>query len=97
MMNTPYGIPPNSTTIEKIVPLTPKIALLVNNLGLKGYLKISPNMIYEINNRTILYSHEYVISPKLLLNKVVNRWIEKAPQSLLMYALTELDKLKKNK
>lgn len=93
MMNSIYGIPPLSATAELIVPLTPKVALLVNNIGINGFRDIDPNFVREVNNRTLMYSRKYLMSPNKLNAKFVDGITNRFRQSFLLLELD--DKLSK--
>jgi len=93
LMNSFYGVPPLSTTIEVTLPLTTKIALLINNAGYNGYYEISHNFVREINNRTLIGVGEYIISPNKLDTRFVDYCLRRFRQSLLLFLLqTKLDK-----
>lgn len=89
LANGPYGIPPLSSTIEIVVPLSPKITLIGNNAGVSGYLRISPNFVREVNNRIITGAYKYVISPKKLGKKYVDSYIQRQRQSFLLLGLSK--------
>ena len=89
LMNGPYGIPPLSPTLEVVVPLTPKIAVFINNIGLNGYLELFPNFVREINNRTILRSNKHIISSRELNKRFFANCINRSRQSLLLLALDD--------
>ena len=98
LMNSPYGVPPLSSTLEVVAPLTPEITVFINNIGLNGYLEVWPNFIREVNNRTILRSNKYIISPRELNNKFFDSCINRSRQSLLLLVLRDKlsDKYLKN-
>jgi hypothetical protein len=89
LMNSIYGIPPLSATAELIVPLTAKIALFINNIGVNGYIDIDPNFVREVNNRTMLYSNKYVMAPKKLDGRFIDGATKRFRQSFLLLALEE--------
>jgi hypothetical protein len=88
-LNSPYGIPPNSETIEVIVPLTKKVAACINNAGLEGYLNIPYNFVREVNNRTIGRSDKMIISPKELNKVFIDNLIGHRRQSFILFALKD--------
>lgn len=87
-MNSIYGVPPLSTTAEVILPLTPSVAVFVNNLGINGSMDIDLNFIAEVNNRTLYLSNHYVISPHKLTSKFMNLCTKRVRQSFALLALT---------
>ena len=88
-MNSIYGIPPLSTTIEVTVPLTPKLALFVNNAGIDGYFDIGHNFVREINNRTIIGNGNYLITPTKIDKKFLDLCVRRFRQSLLLHLLSD--------
>jgi len=89
LMNSFYGVPPSSPTLELTIPLTPKVALLGNNIGVNGYRDIDFNFVREINNRTIMRSNNYVISPQKLDSKFLDRCLNRFRQSFLLLFLQD--------
>jgi len=89
MMNGFYGIPPLSSTAEVVIPLTPKVALFVNNIGVNGYIDIDPNFVSEVNNRVLISSNKYVISPKKLTKKFIYKCTTRFRQSLILLSLQD--------
>lgn len=89
LMNSPYGIPPLSSTLEVVAPLTPKTAVFINNIGLNGYLEVWPNFIREVNNRTMLRSNKHIVSPKELSKKFFDACLDRSRQSLLLLVLDD--------
>jgi len=92
-MNGPYGLFPQSPTLEIILPLTPKIALFANNIGIKGYKDVPPNFVREINHRTLTYSSTDIISPHKLDSAFINNCVRRFTQSFILFNLK--DELKK--
>ncbi len=88
-MNGIYGIAPLSSTVEVVVPLTPRIALFINNIGVEGYMDISPNFVREVNNRVLISSNNYVISPNKLTNKFIKGCTARFRQSFLLLCLED--------
>ncbi len=88
-MNSFYGITPMDTTVEVVIPLTPKIALFANNIGLNGYRNIDVNFVNEVNNRTIRRSNKYIISPKKLSPEFIMRTVKRDPQSFVLWSMTD--------
>lgn len=86
-MNSFYGIQPLSPTVEIVIPLTSKIALFINNVGVNGYKEISPNTISEINNRSLLTSFSYIISPKKMSQRFIDNSIKRFRQSIILEVL----------
>lgn len=84
LMNSLYGIPPNSPTAEMTIPLTPNIAVFVNNIGANGYINIGPNFVREVNYRTLINSGAYVISPYKLNKNHILHWTNRFPQSFVL-------------
>jgi hypothetical protein len=89
MMNSFYPPTPMDTTVEVIIPLTPKIALFVNNIGLNGYKQIDYNFVREINNRVLRRSNKFIISPKKLDKDFSFYTVNRAPQSFVLLFLSE--------
>lgn len=89
MMNSFYGVPPNSATIEVTIPLTPNLALLVNNGGFSGYKEIDHNIVREINNRTFNGARKYLLSPKQLDVNFIKSITDRYRQSLLLYLMAD--------
>ena len=88
LFNSPYSPPPNSTTIEVIVPLTSKIVLLINNINLKGYKGIDYNFVREVNNRVIAnHPKMYIISPRVISEEYYKNTIQRFRQSFLLRGL----------
>jgi len=85
-MNGFYGIAPLSPTVEVTVPLTPKITLFINNTGKSGYLDLSYNLNYveEVNNRTLHYNSEFLISSKKVDHYFFERTLKHHRQSLIL-------------
>lgn len=89
LMNSFYPPTPLDATVEVTIPLTPKITLLVNHLGLNGYKDIDYNYVCEINNRTLRRSHNFIISPKKLGDRFTDRNIHRYPQSFVLLYLSD--------
>jgi len=89
LMNGFYGIPPLSITAEVTIPLTPNIALFINNNGFNGYEDISPNFVREINNRTLLLANNYLISSKQLNRRFIQSCTRRFRQSFILHMLQE--------
>jgi len=89
MMNSFYGVPPNSATIEVTIPITPNLALLVNNGGFSGYKEIDHNIVREINNRTFNGARKYLLSPKQLDDDFIKSITDRYRQSLLLYLMSD--------
>lgn len=85
-MNTIYGIHPQSPTLELTIPLSPKLALMINNAGQEGYKDISHHINYveEVNNRTIIQGSEFLISSTKVDLTFFERTIQRQRQSLLL-------------
>lgn len=88
-MNSFYGIAPLSVTAEIIVPLTPDVALLINNIGVSGHRDISPNFVYETNNRIFNTAYEYIVSSRKITKQFLDRAIDRYRQSFLLEMLSE--------
>lgn len=83
-MNSVYGIPPMSRTLEFTVPLSRNVALFINNAGISGYKAVRHNFVREINNRTINRAAKYLIAPKKLDDSFYNGVYQRYPQSLIL-------------
>lgn len=88
-MNTFYPPTPMDATVEVTIPLTPKIALLVNNIGLNGYKEIDHNFMQEINYRTLRRSNKFIISPQKLDDKFTEYNVKRSPQSFLLLFISD--------
>lgn len=89
LMNSFYPPTPLDATVEVTIPLTPNIALLVNHLGLNGYKQIDHNYVWEINNRTLIRSNKFIISPKKLSDKFTKLNVKRYPQSFVVLYLSD--------
>lgn len=89
LMNSFYGVPPLSTTIEVTIPLTSNITLFINNAGFSGYYEINHNFVREINNRTLIGVGSYIISPKKLDDRFIDYNLRRFRQSLLLFMLDD--------
>lgn len=89
LMNSFYPPTPLDATVEVTIPLTPKIALLVNHLGLNGYKEVDFNYVFEINNRTLQRSNKFIISPKKLGDRFTNLNVKRYPQSFVVLYMSE--------
>lgn len=89
LMNSFYPPTPLDATVEVTIPLTPKITLLVNHLGLNGYKEIDHNYIFEINNRTLRRSNKFIISPTKFSDKFTRLNVQRSPQSFVVLYLSE--------
>lgn len=96
--NSFYPPTPMDATVEVLVPLTPKIALFVNNIGLNGYKKIDYNFVREINNRVLRRSNKYIISPKKFDKDFSHYIVKRTTQSFVLWALSDgLRKKRRNR
>ena len=89
MMNSFYGVPPNSATIEVTVPLTSQIALLVNNCGFNGYASLDHNMVRELKNRTFNGARGYLLAHKKVDKTFVVRCTDRYRQSFLLHLMSK--------
>lgn len=89
LMNSFYPPTPLDATVEVTIPLTPKIALLINHLGLNGYKDIDYNFVWEINNRTLKRSNKFIISPKRFSERFTRLNINRYPQSFIVLFLSD--------
>jgi hypothetical protein len=89
LMNSFYPPTPLDATVEVTIPLTPKITLLVNHLGLNGYREIDSNYVFEINNRTLQRSNKYIITHKKFSDRFKRLNIQRSPQSFVVLYLSD--------
>ncbi len=94
LMNSFYPPTPLGATVEVTIPLTPKITLLINHLGLNGYKEIDSNFVFEINNRILQRSNKFIISPKKFGENFKRLNIRRQPQSFVVMLLSK-DLIKK--
>lgn len=95
LMNDFFPPTPLHSTVEITIPLTPRITLLINNLGLNGYKDIDLNYVWEINNRTLQRSNKFIISPKILSNRFTDLNVKRYPQSFVVLFLSDYIKKKR--
>lgn len=103
--NTFYGISHTSSTVEIVVPITKKLALFLNNVGIDGYRQIDGFYVDEINRRSSLTAQDFVLAPEQLDEKFYNRITKHFPQSFVLKFIHKprgkinktCDKLKKAK
>jgi hypothetical protein len=87
MSNSPYGLHPWHKTAESVVPLTPKLALFGNRVGITGYKKVDYNFLREVNFRTVSASNQMVISHEPIQEYEQQVIIDRFPQSLILHYL----------
>lgn len=104
--NSFYPSTPMDATVEVVIPLTPKIAVLCNNIGLNGYKRIDHNFVREVNNRTLRRANKFIISSKKLDKDFGDYTARRFPQSFLLLAIEKklqdishrkVDKILKNR
>lgn len=78
-----YGLHPWGKTSENVVPLTPKVAIFGNRVGITGYRKIDINVVREVNQRTLRESRKMIISKGEITDEEENI-VNHFPQSLLL-------------
>lgn len=83
--NNPYGLHQWHKTAESIVPLTPKIALFGNRIGMTGYKLVDYNIMREINFRTVSASNQMTISHLPLKEYEKGATLVRFPQSLIVH------------
>lgn len=85
-MNSFYGIAPMSPTIEVTVPLSPKLALFINNAGITGFRDLTHqlNYIEEVNSRTIQNNTDFLVSSAKFDYSFLERTIRRHRQSLIL-------------
>lgn len=87
LMNSFYGIPALSKTTEITLPVSPKFALVGNFVGLNGYVIAHHNQVEEINERTLMSTHNAFYSSRKLKPYEFKKYTDRQRQAL---ALSEL-------
>jgi hypothetical protein len=87
MSNNLYGLHPWHKTAESIVPLTPKLALFGNRVGITGYKTVDYNFLREVNFRTVGASNQMVISHNPIEEYEQKVIIDRFPQSIILHYL----------
>ncbi len=89
--NSFYTGAPLSPTMEITIPLTPYITAFLSHRNFNTYEDVTYdfNYINEINNRVLLYSHDYFVSKTKLGDDDIKRMIERERQSLLLRAMRD--------
>lgn len=85
--NNPFGLHPWHKTAESVVPLTPRLALFGNRVGITGYKNVDYNFLREVNFRTVSASNQMVISHSPIPEYEQKVIIDRFPQSLILHYL----------
>ncbi|HBY09770.1 hypothetical protein A2274_00050 [candidate division WWE3 bacterium RIFOXYA12_FULL_43_11] len=87
MLNNFYPPTPMDITAETVIPITPQMAILVNNIGENGYKEIDYNFVDEVNSRVLRRANSYIISDRKLTADFISRTRRHFPQSFILLNL----------